>query len=132
MSLRDDLIRDEGLRLRPYRDQVGKLTVGVGRNLDDVGISEDEAYRMLDNDIARVEAALDRQISWWRSRSQPCQDSLANMAFQLGIAGLLEFSRMLSCLHAGDYDGAASEARASKWYTQVPARAERVIAGFRG
>ena len=50
-DLRDQLIIDEGLRLRPYRDSVGKLTIGVGRNLDDVGISNDEAMVLLDHDI---------------------------------------------------------------------------------
>ena len=53
--LRSQLERHEGLRLKPYRDTVGKLTVGYGRNLEDVGISRDEADFMLDNDIDQVE-----------------------------------------------------------------------------
>lgn len=46
-ALKEELIRDEGLRLKPYRDTVGKLTIGVGRNLDDVGITKDEAMHLL-------------------------------------------------------------------------------------
>ena len=50
------LVKDEGLRLKPYRDTAGKLTIGVGRNLSDVGISVDEAYYLLANDVKRAEA----------------------------------------------------------------------------
>lgn len=49
--LKDMLIRHEGLKLKPYRDTVGKLTIGAGRNLNDLGISEREAMFLLDNDI---------------------------------------------------------------------------------
>ncbi|MFD2234837.1 glycoside hydrolase family protein, partial [Phaeospirillum tilakii] len=51
-TLRADLIRDESLRLKPYRCPAGKLTIGIGRNLDDVGISREEAETLLDHDIA--------------------------------------------------------------------------------
>lgn len=64
--LKQDLVRDEGKRLKPYKDTVGKLTIGVGRNLDDVGISESEAMALLDSDIAAVFAELDRHVPWWR------------------------------------------------------------------
>ena len=47
-KLLSDLVRDEGLRLRPYADTVGKTTIGVGRNLTDVGISHDEALALLE------------------------------------------------------------------------------------
>ena len=42
-GLREDLIADEGIRLKPYLCPAGKTTIGVGRNLDDVGITEAEA-----------------------------------------------------------------------------------------
>lgn len=56
--LKAQLVIDEGLRLRPYRDSVGKLTIGCGRNLDDVGITAAEAMMLLDNDVSRVEREL--------------------------------------------------------------------------
>ncbi len=130
MSLRDDLIRDEGIRLKPYRDSLNVLSIGIGRNLDDVGITEAEALALLDNDIARVYADLDRELAWWRGRPEWVQRGLGSMCFQLGITGLLGFKRMLACIHAGDYRGAQAEGAASLWAKQTPTRANRVIALF--
>lgn len=81
--LATELERDEALRLKPYRDSVGKLSIGIGRNLDDKGISKDEALMMLQNDIAEHLALLDRHLSWWRNMNDPRQRALANMAFNL-------------------------------------------------
>ena len=63
--LHEMLIRHEGLRLKPYRDTVGKLTVGVGRNLDDVGITREEALMLLNNDIAEVRREVKRAFPWF-------------------------------------------------------------------
>jgi lysozyme len=124
--LQQDLIRDEGLHLKPYRDTAGKLTIGVGRNLDDVGVTRDEALMLLANDIAALPGALDRALPWWRGLDEPRARSLANMAFNLGASRLLEFRRMLGALRAGDYETAAREAMNSKWAAQVGQRANRI------
>jgi len=50
-KLTDQLIKHEGLRLKPYHCPAGKLTIGVGRNLEDKGITEEEAVMLLENDI---------------------------------------------------------------------------------
>ena len=127
-ALRNDLLRDEGLRLRPYYDSVGKLSLGVGRNLDDLGITKDEALYLLAGDIARAEADLDRALPWWRELSEPRRRALANMAFNLGITRLLRFKKMLAALRAGDWHSAAAEALDSRWAVQVGDRAERIAA----
>ena len=72
-KLKLQLIKHEGLRLKPYRDSVGILSIGVGRNLDDVGISEDEAMVLLGNDIIGVFDDLDRECQWWRQMSETRQ-----------------------------------------------------------
>ena len=126
-----DLVRDEGMRLKPYTDTVGKVTIGVGRNLDDVGISEDEALAMLDADIDRSIADLDRTLPWLFERPEPVQRALVNMCFNLGWPRLSGFRNMLDALEAGDYDRAAAEALDSRWARQVGARAERIAALFR-
>lgn len=131
-QLRDDLIRDEDVRLKPYRDSVGKLTIGCGRNLDDVGISRDEADVLLDNDMAGVFRDLDREIPWWRMLPDDAQRGLANMSFNLGITRLLKFRRMIAALKARDYHNAAEEALDSKWASQVGPRAHRIAKLFRG
>ncbi len=130
-AIKAELRRDEGLRLKPYRDTGGRLTLGVGRNLDDVGITAEEADYLLENDVGRALAGLDRALPWWRGLSARRQRALVNMAFNLGLPRLLGFSAMLAALRAGDYPAAAREALDSRWAGQVGARAARVAAMLR-
>lgn len=122
-SLDELLIYHEGLRLKPYRDGADRLTIGVGRNLDDTGISREEALMLLHNDIERIKRELDANLPWWRSLSEARQKVLVSMAFNLGTNGLLGFSRMLSYLQDGDYSAAAEEMLSSIWANQVGNRA---------
>lgn len=131
-ALKADLRRDEGLRLKPYRDTVGKASIGIGRNLDDVGISEDEADYLLINDIFRAMADLDRAMPWWRDLSEARQRALCNMAFNLGLTRLQGFKKMLAALEAQDWPSAAREALDSKWARQVGDRADRIAEAFAG
>lgn len=125
-TLSKALKRDEGIRLKPYRCTAGKLTIGIGRNLDDKGISESEAMALLAGDIKEVETSLDAKLPWWRSLNEPRQHVLANMAFNLGIDGLLQFKNTLALIQAGKFDDAASGMLASKWAGQVKGRATRL------
>jgi lysozyme len=125
-SLRQQLYRDEGVRLKPYQDSEGLLTIGVGRCLDRVGISMGESELMLDNDIARTTAAVLAQIPWSLELDEIRRAVLINMAFNVGIAGLLKFERMLAALKARDYARTATEMLASKWRKQTGVRAERL------
>ena len=126
-----ELTRDEGLRLKPYLDTVGKLTIGIGRNLTDVGISEDEAQYLLRNDIAAAERLLDTNVGWWRRMDPDRQRVLINMAFNLG-PGLLEFHQTLYYIAIGDYASAADQRMLSKWAQQVGPRAKRLADRMRG
>lgn len=121
-----DLRRDEGEVLRPYKDTVGKLTIGVGRNLDDVGISADESAYLLRNDIRKVIDGLDDKLPWWRSLSLNRQRVVVSMAFNLGMGGLLTFKNTLAAMKAGDYPRAAAGMLDSKWRVQVGNRAVRL------
>jgi lysozyme len=125
-----ELRRDEGVRRRPYLDTVGKVSIGVGRNLDDVGLSEDEIELLLINDITRTVADLDRHLPWWRGLSLVRQRVMVNMAFNMGIGtaerGLRSFRNTLTKIQAGDYEGAARGMAGSKWARQVGARATRL------
>lgn len=130
-ALTEQLIIDEGLRLKPYVDTVGKTTIGVGRNLTDVGISKSEAVMLLGADIDAVVVALDAKLPWWRTLSDVRQNALANMAFNLGINRLMGFANMLSALKSGDYAKAADEALNSTWARQVSQRANRIADAIR-
>jgi len=123
-----ELIRDEGLRLKPYRCPAGKLTIGVGRNLEATGISRIEAAFLLRNDIERCETEIINLLGpeVWDSLSEPRQRVLINMCFNLGINGLALFKRMLQALKEGDYEKAADEMLDSQWARQVTARVYRL------
>ena len=122
--LRSQIERHEGLRLKPYLDTATppRLTIGYGRNLDDVGITREEADYLLANDIEKVERELDT-IDEYLALDRIRQTVIANMAFNLGFNGLLQFKRMWKHLGRHDYPGAAKEMLNSKWAFQVGNRA---------
>ena len=125
------LLIDEGLRLKPYRCTAGKLTIGVGRNLDDRGITEPEAMELLNNDIRRVWGELMTTIPWAIRAPEAVQDVLVNMGFNLGLGGLLGFKRTLAHLEAGAYQQAADAMLDSRWAEQVGERAQRLARQIR-
>lgn len=126
VELERELTLDEGKRNRVYIDSVGIETIGVGRNLQDRGLSDDEIAYLLKNDISSVCADLDRELPWWRQMTDARMRALANMCFNLGINRLLGFKNTLAAMKAGDYLVAAAGMRSSKWASQVGARAERL------
>ena len=121
-----ELSRDEDVRTKPYKDSVGKLTIGVGRNLDDKGLSKAEINILLNNDINDSEADLDRTFPWWRQLNDNRQRVLLNMCFNLGIKRLTGFKNMLKDVQNGRYDQAAVEMLDSLWARQVGGRAVRL------
>jgi len=153
-SLRDQLILHEGLKLRPYKCPANKWTIGVGRNLEDVGLSKDEQFKLfgtsnlnrkevidgllargitkeqalylLDNDIENCTADVKR-FPWFESLDPVRQKVIIDMRFNLGLAGLMRFKRMILALEQGDYDRAGEEMKDSKWYSQVGIRGRRLV-----
>lgn len=123
--LRSQLERHEGLRLKPYRDTVSKLTIGYGRNIEDVGISRDEADFMLDNDIDQVERYL-KTVDEYNELDEVRQTVLANMAFNLGFRGLMGFRKMWQAIARKDYTEAAKQMLDSRWARQVGNRAQEL------
>lgn len=131
LILMQELQSDEGLKLFPYVDAVGKLTVGIGRNLSDVGISEDEARLLLANDVAKAAADLTRFLPWYSALDEVRQRVLLNMTFNLGVRGLLKFEQTLASIKRGDYEAAAQGMLSSVWARQVGRRATRLAAMMR-
>lgn len=138
LRLRQQLQRDEGLRLKPYLDccgkywrncqceRKGKLTIGYGRNLDDYGVTRQESEVMLDNDINRNEADVLTWFPWSAGFHETTVGVLINMAFNMGVGGLKTFTKMLRALRAGDREEAARQLLDSKYAKQVGERADRL------
>lgn len=124
------LRRDEGERLSAYQDHLGFWTIGVGRLIDSKrggGITAEESAMLLSNDIDVRIKALELHIPWFKDLDDARKGVLVNMAFQMGIAGLLGFKNTLEAVRTGKYAQAAKGMRESKWYSQTPNRAERLV-----
>ena len=125
-----DIRRDEGLRLRPYRDTEGYLTVGYGTMIDT--ISEDEATLLLNHRLKIIWLELCAAKPTIEKYPVNIRRALCNMAYNLGVPRLLQFEKMWIALHAGELETAAAEALDSKWAQQVGDRATRVADMMRG
>jgi lysozyme len=128
-----DLKRDEGLRSEAYPDPLSggdPWTIGYGHTGPEVhaGLiwNEEQCESALLEDIVEHEEGLDTEIPWWRGLDDLRQDVLSNMAFNLGVGGLLGFPAMLAATQAGDYATAADEMLDSQWADQVGQRAIRL------
>lgn len=133
IALQKELEAEEGFRAHAYTDSEGWLTIGIGRLCDERkggGLTKEEAYYLLDHDIDKAEKQLDQYLGWWRGLSDKRQRALLQMVFQLGIGGVLKFSRMLGALQVGNWREAYNQALDSKWAEQTPARAKRVAEQF--
>lgn len=131
----------EGLRLQPYRCSRGKLTIGIGRNIDDNpftaeekkavgdwrhGITKEMAYMLCRNDIARCKEECQKGIPFFDNLDIERQYALIDLCFNMGIKALKKFKKMLEALGCGNYDRAADELLNSKYATQVGVRAKRI------
>jgi lysozyme len=121
-KLEEMLIRHEGLKLKPYRCTAGKITIGVGRNIQDNGITEAEAKMMLryDIEVARIPLL---KFKWFINLNDARKDAIINMVFNLGLTKFLKFKDTIKFLESENYTQAAKEMRDSEWAKQVGLRA---------
>ena len=113
------LVDQEKLRLKPYTDTKGKLSIGIGRNLTDVGISRSEAFYLCSNDIDNAINELRANIDEFDSLPDNIQLALSDLCFNMGIGTLLTFHNTLAYINQGDYADAAKELLNSDWSRDV-------------
>jgi lysozyme len=124
--LREQLIVHEGKRWKPYTDTMGKLTIGVGHNLTDNGLSDAMVMALLDEDIAEAETDL-ATFSWWAGLSSVRQRALIDIRFNLGADRFRLFKQMIHAVAVGNFIGARQQLIESRWSTQVSgARRDRL------
>lgn len=137
----DRLIEHEGISLMPYRCVRGKLTIGVGRNLDDNPLSMEEkralgdymhgittngAKMLLRNDI---KVAYNGAKKIFKDFDELCEDrryALVDMCFQLGVKGVAKFRRMRWAIAGKDFEEASRACLSSVYAKQTPKRANRI------
>ena len=129
--LRESLKHHEGKRLKPYKDSVGVLTIGYGRNLDHVGISEAEAEALLDNDIRSAYQSALRVVPTLPLLTDARQEVVVEMTFNLGATRFGKFTKTLALIDARDWTKAALEMLDSRWAEQVGQRASTLSEKFR-
>ena len=144
MSLIENIKAHEGFRDRIYKDSLGKATIGYGFLVSALSpdelklnggkaepMSREVAEKILNLKVAKLQKRVPECLPWLASKPQNVQDTLIEMAYQLGLAGLLGFRHTLGCIEAGDYAQAARNLRASLLCRQTPRRVEDYIKGLK-
>jgi len=123
MSMIIEMLRQhEGVETHAYVDTVGKVTIGVGRNIDKnggLGLSQQEIDYLLSGDVKRVEAELSQAFIWYDALDDARKDAMMDMAFNMGLPRLRKFKRALAAMSARLYEIAAVEFLDSLWARQV-------------
>lgn len=144
MSLIENIKAHEGFRDHIYKDSLGKATIGYGFLVSALSpdelklnggkaepMSKEVAEKILNLKVERLQKRVFQCLPWLESKPQSVQDTLIEMAYQLGLAGLLGFCHTLGCIEAGDYAQATRNLRASLLYRQTPKRVEGYIKGLK-
>ena len=117
------LIDFEGLVLKSYTCPTGYTSVGVGRNLETNGITEEEAMYLLNNDIAAVIGKLDKHWIAWRKLPITAQYVCIDVVFNMGINTWMSFRKTRAYMEMEQWDKAGDELLNSKYAEQVGRRA---------
>ena len=122
MKIEELLIKHEGLKLKPYKDTKGILTIGVGRNLENNGIEQDEALFMLKNDIKRCKNELREIFINFDELPENVKLVLIDMIFNLGKTRFLKFKHMIEAVKNKDWENMIKEMKDSKWCRELKNR----------
>ncbi len=140
-ALIEQLKRHEGFRSKVYQCTANKRTIGYGYNLDanplklsayelnrfcSKGITEKTAENLLVDQVYKLRFAMEANLPWWSKLNEARQDVLINMAYNLGLNGLLEFKKTMACIEHGDYAKASKEMLHSGWAIQVAGRSKEL------
>lgn len=112
----------EGLRLKAYKCTSGKTTIGYGRNLDDKGVTFEEAETLLDHDVGNCIVELAKR-TYWHRLSDRRKAALIDLCFCVGVHGYCKFVKMEAALEEGDYFEAAEQIIDSRFAEQTGRRA---------
>lgn len=129
-KLQESLRVHEGISLKPYTCTAGRLTIGIGHNLDN-GITIKQAYSLLADDIETAQKELDRYLPGWTEHDDARQNVLVEMVFNMGMPRLSGFKKMLLALDRHDYKAASDEMLSSKWAKQTGVRAVTLASQMR-
>jgi lysozyme len=116
----------EGVEKFPYKCTAGYLTIGVGRNIEERGLLDDEIDFLLDNDINIAIDEVAATYDWFFDLSEVRQRVIIDMVFNLGLPRFAQFKNMIAAIEAEDFVQASNEMMDSRWAQQVGLRASRL------
>lgn len=123
--LKKQLVVHEGLKLKIYHCSMGHPTIGIGRNLS-VGISEEEAMYLLENDIKNVVAQCKSTFSWFDGLSGIRKEAVINLVFNMGLSKFKKFKQTIAFIEIGEFGLAGVELLDSNYAKQVGHRSVEV------
>ena len=124
----EQITRHEGVRLKPYTDTTGHLTIGIGRNLSSKGITLEEAKHLLNNDVDEAIKECFAVLPWFRALDTIRQAVITELVFNMGMRTFLTFKNTIAAIERRDYKAAGEGLRNSKWYQDVKAnRGDKII-----
>lgn len=129
MNIYEQLKRDEGEVLHAYQDSLGFWTIGIGVLIDKRkggGITEEESQYLFQNRLKAKTEELEKRLPWFKTLDPIRQAALQNMAYQLGVPGLLKFTNSLAAIRDERYAHAEALLLQSLWAKQTPNRARRI------
>ena len=121
--LSKQLLYHEGIRLKPYRCSADKLTIGIGRIIEDVGITEEEAFYLLNNDIKKVVEQCQRNFKWFDGLNDLRKEAVVNLVFNMGFGKFLQFKKTIKHIENEEFELAGAELLDSRYAQQVGQRA---------
>ena len=107
----------------PYRCSAGKLTIGVGHNLDALGLPIHIIDELFEYDLQNTIQDCASLYPNWNELPDEIQMVLVDMCFNLGKAGLQKFKKMNRAVEDFNWVRMLEEMRDSRWYSQVKNRA---------
>ena len=116
----------EGVEHKPYKCTAGYLTIGVGRNIEERGLSDDEIDYILNNDVNIATDELVVTFDWYADLDPIRQRVVIDMVFNLGMPRFKQFKNMIAAIEAGDWMEASNQMMDSRWAEQVGLRASRL------
>ena len=126
MSLIDNIKISEGFRSKVYKCTEGYDTIGYGFAIKDLELDEDICDMILERQVAKLVERREKNLPYLPSLPKDAQDVLIEMAYQMGVSGLLKFKKTLMYVESKDYKDASVEMLDSRWAKQTPNRAKKL------
>ena len=118
------LILHEGKKNKAYICPAGKITIGIGRNLEDKGLSDAEIEFLFQNDVSECISDLEKIFPDFHNLDDVRQAVLIDMRFNLGPGGFRSFRKFIRAVRDKDWREAVKQMKDSKWYYEVKTRAK--------